>query len=118
MRETKEFGMKIVIAIPRDEERYMRAQTVADTLAAYLQGGLALRPRNAEETRALGPYRKPGKEFSWQLDASNNYFLHFNPISFEAVFTARYDSEQARKTMQSMAELFTVRYDIPHRIEH
>jgi hypothetical protein len=111
--------MRIVFMLSRGSNAgSMKPQVVADTLAAYLLGAHVFRPHaNNDDVRPHGPYRKAGNEFSWQLEHGNNYFLQYMHSTAEAVLYARYDTEHEHKLLRAIAELFSIRYDIPYRIE-
>ena len=78
-------------------------EKLAQTFNAFLLGGLAY--KNTDQKK--GPYRKEdGSDDAWQLDGSNDYWLHIDGQT--ARLTSRYSNDQP--TVEAMITLFQLRY--------
>jgi hypothetical protein len=87
--------MEITFEIPAE----MKPAEVAKTFAAYLLGSQAF--RNAD--LAHGPFRQhEGSDESWQLDGTNDYFLHID--GNKGMLRDRYTRED--RTIHAMVMLF------------
>jgi|GEM_PF-2388541 len=90
----------------------MQREAIAKTFAAYLLGsqtfdGVRTRDEGVTEY-CYGPYRKDeASDAHWQLDHSNNFFLHFDDDT-SARIGCRYDWQQP--VVQAMLALFQLRY--------
>jgi hypothetical protein len=90
-----------------DVPRGITAEELAQTFTAYLLGSLA--SHNAESQ--YGPYRmRPGDDENWQLDSSNNYWLHIIDPS-KADLTCCYDGQ--KRVIEAAVALFKARFDRP-----
>jgi hypothetical protein len=93
-------GMKYIV-IPRaetPEEIARMRELVANTLAAYLLGARAFAVKKGDGTGCIwGPFRKEkDSDLRWQLDDSNDYWLHFTDEDLgEARIVWRYDGQEA-----------------------
>jgi hypothetical protein len=85
---------KLIFDVPRGFSR----QDIAEMLNAYLLGSKAFenQRRDRDGDRAHGPYpQNKGRDDHWQLDGSNDYWLHFEE-SGKAWLNHRYLSQRPR----------------------
>ncbi len=86
----------------------MKPDVMAKTFAAYLQGSLAFENRTDDrgELRS-GPYKQDKtSEDSWQLDTSNDFWLHIN--GDKARIHHRYPRQKA--VAEAAVALFVARF--------
>ncbi len=89
--------------------------TLAETFHAYLRGSLAFdRPADDTERHKDGPFRKQeGSDLHWQLDTTNNFWLHIDPSLQTAQLHTRYGDGWDGRAVHIMAALFEARYVRP-----
>ena len=101
-------GRMIRFNLPRGMTRVQ----VAQTFTAYLIGPLTFDNRvNNDGEFARGPYMKDRNlknDADWQLDGTNNFFLHFKED--HAILSFRYDSPSQERTARILVALFTLRF--------
>ena len=88
----------------------MKREDVAKTFTAYLIGAKTFdNPRNQTGDYVHGPWNNqaPRNDDSWQLDGTNDFFLHFLDDG-TAMLRARY--ERDAEIVRLAAELFKARY--------
>jgi hypothetical protein len=86
----------------------MREELVAQAFAAYLMGPRAFDNRESSEGEFRnGPHHPVDGRLSWQLDNSNDFWLHFEPNG-RARLDHRYDS--GRDVCLAMIRLFNLQY--------
>lgn len=108
VRSTKEEG-----SVSRENEfnipKGMALDIVAQTFAAYLQGAEALtNSLTPEGTYRYGPYLKQDSTTDWQLDDTNNFFLH-GLEDGRAWINCRYPGQQP--IAAAMIVLFNLRFN-------
>ncbi len=85
------------------------SEILAETFSAYLQGARVCNNRRDENgVWRQGPYRKvEGDNDRWQLDETNDYFLHIsgNKVRIDC----RYNGA-GEKVIEAMVALFQARY--------
>ena len=80
---------------------------LAKAFAAYLQGGLAFDNRpSVSGPYGQGPFKKYEDRDSWQLDTSNDFWLHIE--GDRALLRCRYQHQAP--VIAAMVALFKVRY--------
>jgi hypothetical protein len=94
----------IDIAIPKG----MSNKELAKTFAAYRLGSRAFRIDPDTEENPYGPYpMKNGSDLDWQLDDSNDFWLHIKEAG-HATIVCRYSYQEER--LRTMAELFNLTF--------
>jgi hypothetical protein len=83
---------------------------IAKTFAAYVMGSVA---HDNDRMLSLGPSRKEGSDSTWNLDHTNNYWLHIDRDTGRVDVTCRYDSDLP--VIEAMIALYKVTR--PHTIE-
>lgn len=96
----------VQIKIPRD----MKPDTVAETFTAYLIGSLVFDRGPHARRDSDGPFQQTaGDGLNWQLDGSNDFWLHIDESGETAKLNCRYDG-WGTIIVESMANLFEARY--------
>lgn len=87
-----------------DVPKGMSNEHLAYTFSAYLLGTLAFDSKTRERP-LYGPYRKDPSDDNWQLDNSNDYWLHIEDGKGKLV--SRYDRVDV---LEAMLALFKLRF--------
>ena len=92
----------------------MDRESVAKTFNAYLCGSLLADNslQGGDGQLRYRPLQKQGRDADWQLDESNDFFLHFREDG-SAELNCRYSSQE--QTLQAMKFLFEERYKRPNK---
>jgi hypothetical protein len=92
----------------------MDRESIAKTFNAYLCGSLVADNylQGGDGQLRYRPSQKQGSDADWQLDESNDYFLHFREDG-SAELSCRYPPQE--QTLQAMKLLFEARYKRPNK---